>query len=229
MQARDIMTARVATVAPDTPIEEIARRLIERGVSALPVTDARGILLGIVSEGDLLRRPEIGTAKRPSWWLALLLEPEERAAQYIKTHGRVAKDIMSSPVLTVEEDTELADIAELLERRHIKRVPVVRGRKLVGIVSRANVLQGIAAAKSDETARVSDQEIRADVIDRLHREAGVRDEHINVTVVDGIVHLWGAVQTRPELEAARVVVENARGIRGIKNHLREVALPSGGV
>jgi CBS domain-containing protein len=225
MQARDIMTARVATVGPDTPIDEIARRLIERGVSALPVVDEHGVLLGIVSEGDLLLRPELGTDKRPSWWLALLLEPEDRAAQYVKTHGRVAKDIMSTPVISVDESTDIGDIAELLEKHQIKRVPVVRGGKVVGIVSRANVLHGVATGRVPEPARTSDQKLRADIAERLHRDAGVRDEYINVTVVDGIAHLWGSVPTRVELDAARVLVENTPGIRKLKNHLRVAAQP----
>jgi CBS domain-containing protein len=220
MQARDIMTARVASVSPDTPVVEIARRLIERGVSGFPVVDEDGSLLGIVSEGDLMRRPEIGTDRMPRSWLSLLLEPEDRAARYLKTHGRVARDIMSQPVITVTENTDLTEIAELIEKHHIKRVPVMRGSKLVGIVSRANVLRGIAAARIDAPAHVSDRALRADLLERLHRETGLRDEGIDLTVADGVVHLWGSVPSLAEAEAARVLIENTAGVRSLRNNLR---------
>ncbi len=223
MRAIDIMTTRVATVSPDTPVEEIAQRMIERGVSALPVVDEQGTVVGIVSEGDLMRRAELGTERRTPWWLALLTEPEERARRYIKSHGKTAREIMTTPVHTVDEHTSAAEIAALLEERRIKRVPVLRDGKLVGIVSRANLLHGFAMERTRERPP-SDRELRAAVMRALSEHAGVRDEFIEVTATDGVVHLWGFVPTQTELEAARVAAETA-GAKSVANHLRVVAPP----
>lgn len=220
MRAIDIMNSRVVTVRPDTPIEEIAQRMIERGVSGLPVVDEDGSVLGIVSEGDLIRRAELGTERRPPWWLTILAEPEERARRYIKTHGKTAREIMSTPVHSVEEHTPAAEIAALLEDRRIKRVPVLRNGKLVGIVSRANLLHGFAASKSDEPPK-SDRELRAAVQHALEKETGGRDEFVDITVTDGVVYLWGYVPTQAELDAARVAAESA-GAKSVVNHLRVV-------
>jgi CBS domain-containing protein len=140
MRAIDVMTTDVATVGPDVSIDGVVRCLIERGISGVPVVDDAGEVLGIVSEGDLIRRPELATDAGPSWWMYLLDTPEERARQYARTHGRTAKDVMTTPVWTVDEQASIAEIAELLGTRRIKRVPVVRDGRLVGIVSRANLL-----------------------------------------------------------------------------------------
>ena len=137
MQAKDVMTTDVVTVAPDTEVSDIARLLLERHISALPVVDGDGGVVGIVSEGDLLHRRETDTEKHRNWWLGFLVGNEQRAAEYSKSHGTKASEIMSREVVTVNEDAQLGDIAELLEIRRIKRVPVLRDGKLVGIVSRA--------------------------------------------------------------------------------------------
>lgn len=220
MQVRDVMTTRVVTVHPDTTVEDIARRLLDNGISAVPVVEMDGRLVGIVSEGDLMRRSELGTDRQPSWWLSLLLESEERAARYAKTHGRVARDVMSAPVITVTDDAALADVARQLEKHRIKRLPVLGNGKLVGIVSRANLLQGLAVAKTaGGQGQASDQAIRSALLETLHRDAGVRDELVNVTVADGIVHLWGAVPSEQELKALKVAVENTEGVRGVENNV----------
>jgi CBS domain-containing protein len=219
MQVRDVMTSRVITVHPDTSVEDIARRLLEHGISAVPVTEKDGTLVGIVSEGDLMRRSELGTDRRPSWWLNLLLETEERAARYAKTHGRLARDVMTSPVITVDEDTDLAEVAQLLEKRRVKRLPVLRDGKLVGIVSRANLLQGLAVHRTGKPVDASDRVIRNSILSALRKDAGVRDELVNVTVSGGVVHLWGAVPSEQELKALRVVVENTEGVRDVQNNV----------
>jgi CBS domain-containing protein len=219
MLAKEIMTRNVITAEPGTDVDEIARRLVENRISAMPVVDSRGKLVGIVSEGDLLRRPEIGTEKHPSRWAALLLGPAERAAHYVKSHGRHAKDVMTRQVITVGEDTELADIAELLERHRIKRVPVLAAGKVVGIVSRANLLHALATIKPSRVADASDETIRAQVLTTLGEEAGVDMASVNVIVTNGVVHLWGAVGSESERQAAAVSAENAPGVRGIENHL----------
>ena len=140
MLARDIMTRNVLVVTPSMTVEEIARLLVTNRVSAVPVVDDNKTILGIVSEGDLLRRPETGSGRRRSWWLELLSDTPTLASDYVKSHGRRARDVMTPRVISVTEDTELGDIADLLETRQIKRVPVARDGKLVGIVSRADII-----------------------------------------------------------------------------------------
>lgn len=219
MRAIDVMTTRVAVVSPDTAVEEIVRRLIERRISAMPVVDTDGGLVGMVSEGDLVRRPELGTEGLPSWASYVLDDPAQRAVHYRKIHGLEAKDVMSTPVWTVEEHATLAEIAELLETRRIKRVPVVRNGRLIGVVSRANLLHGFATSKPQKSVTAADRELRAVVTDNLVEHPGVPDEFINVTVADGVVHLWGMVATQAELDAARAEAERA-GAKVVENHLR---------
>jgi CBS domain-containing protein len=147
VQAKDVMTAKVVSVTPDTPVEQIARLLLEQRISGVPVTDASGRILGIVTEGDLMRRPDLQTERRRPWWLRIVADERTRAEEYTKTHGSRAADVMTRNVVTVTEETTVGEIARLLERHHIKRVPVVREGKLVGIVSRANLIQGLAARR----------------------------------------------------------------------------------
>ncbi len=191
MRADEIMSMNVMTVSPDTHVRDVARKLLERGVSALPVIDGEGHILGIISEGDLMRRRESGTERHPSWWLRLVQNPGDTAADYVKTHGLHAKDVMTRNVITVSESTPAAEIAELLEKHRIKRVPVVRQGKIVGIVSRANLLHGLIVQKP--ALRPSATALRKAVLAEL-RETGVHSM-IDVVVSDGVVHLWGVVET----------------------------------
>ncbi len=157
MQAKDVMTSPVVTVGPDASVTDVARLLLERHISAAPVVDGSGTLLGVVSEGDLMRRPEAGTERRPSWWLTLISEPQDEAREYLKSHGLHARDVMTRHVLTVEEDASLQDIATLLEKHRIKRVPVMRAGKVVGIVSRANLLQALVAQSRPPAPQADDR------------------------------------------------------------------------
>lgn len=218
MLARDIMTRNVVTAAPETEVAEIARRLLQGRISAVPIVE-NGKLVGIVSEGDLLRRAELGAEPHPARWAALFLEPADRAARYVKSHGRYAKDVMTRDVVTVDEDTELAEIAELLERERIKRVPVLRGGELVGIVSRANLLHGWAAIGPSQQAAADDEALRAQILARLEEDAGVDAGSLNVVVAHGVAHLWGAVGSEAERRAAAVSAENTPGVREVVDHL----------
>jgi CBS domain-containing protein len=163
MKARDIMRCEVATVGPATPVTEIARLLLERRISGVPVVDAHGKVLGIVSEGDLLRRAETGTEIRRSWWLRLLADNAVLAGEYAKSHGRTAEEIMTRDVVTVTETTPVAEIAALLERRDVKRVPVVHRGKIVGIISRANLLHALAATEVPVVTSANDEILRTKV------------------------------------------------------------------
>ncbi len=221
MDAKDIMTAEVATVAPDTSVREIAALLLERRISAAPVVDTAGKLLGIVSEGDLMRRQDIGTAGRRSWWLDLISSPEARAADYVKSHGAKAADVMTPDVVTVTADTPIGKIAETLERNHIKRVPVVTDGKLVGIVSRADLLRALVAQKEHVTFQqdTSDAGIREAIWAEVTANAGVASQHMHVVVTQGTAHLWGAVPSEAEKRAAEMAAEAVPGVKAVENHL----------
>ncbi|MGP1680301.1 MAG: CBS domain-containing protein [Burkholderiales bacterium] len=218
MQAKDVMTAPVVSVAPDTTVREIARLLLKRGISAVPVLDAGGQLAGIVSEGDLVRRPESGTERRPSWWLGLFGDENEEAHDYAKSHGRRAADVMTRNVVSVDEHATLASIATLLEKQRIKRVPVMRDGKVVGIVSRANLLQGLAAHPPAAPAALDDEALRARVSDEI-KHAGVDTTFVNVLVYAGAVHLWGGVRSAEQHAAARIAAQSLAGARAVEDHL----------
>ncbi len=224
MRARDVMTQSVVTVAQETPVEDVARTLIDHRVSAVPVTGEDGRLVGIVSEGDLMRRPESETEASTPWWLALVSSRAELAADYVKTHGRTARDVMTRDVVTVEESATVEEIADILERRGIKRVPVLRDGELVGIVSRANLLHGLVTAKVARHGTADDETIRTAVLEAVREDARVDDQFINVTVSEGTVHLWGAVGSEAEKRAANLAAQNTWGVRAVDDHLGIVPL-----
>jgi len=219
MRAVDVMTRDVITVGPNTTVSEIARLFLRRRISGVPVVNAEGAILGIVSEGDLVRRVETETDARHSWWLELLSESPERAAEYAKSRGRTAKDVMTTNVVTVLESTTLREIADLMEKHRIKRVPVVRDGRLVGIVSRANLLQGLASGTISETVSRDDAAIRDSILRELKAQSWTSLWTKNIVVTDGIVHLWGLVRSEDERHAIRVAAENAPGAKGVRDHL----------
>jgi CBS domain-containing protein len=210
VQASDIMTSPVVTVGPDTQVGEAARLLLESRISAVPVVDAAGKLLGIVSEGDLMRRTETGTERRPSWWLALFSDAEAQARAFVKMHARRVADVMTRNVVTVAEDSSLEDIADTLEKHRIKRVPVMRGDRLVGIVSRADLLHGLVARRDAPAVTADDRTIKEAFV-RALEQAQVNRRFLNIVVSGGVVRIWGVVETPAELAAVRVAAENAGG------------------
>ena len=223
MQAAHIMTTEVITIGPDTTVQEIANLLLNNRISAVPVVDENKLLLGIVSEGDLIRRVESDTEARSSWWLKALTSTQKKARDYVKSHGKKASDVMTSGVITVREETPLHEIARILEQKHIKRVPVTRDDKLVGIVSRANLLHGLVAGGKDlsTTASSEDQTMRDSLMDTLFNEIGLQT--INVVVQDGEVEMWGIVNSEVEKQAAQVAAENLSGVKKVENNLTESA------
>ena len=145
MRAHQIMTRPVVTVSSETTIVEAANTMLERHVSGLPVVDAAHKLVGIISEGDFLRRSEIGTQRKRGQFLRFILGPGQAATDFVHEHGRKVTEIMTKEPLTISEDTTLEVIVELMEKNHVKQLPVMRGDQLVGIVSRANLLQAVAS------------------------------------------------------------------------------------
>jgi CBS domain-containing protein len=214
MKARDVMTKSVVAVRPETAVREVARRLIERNISAVPVVDAEERIVGIVSEGDLMRRPESETERHPSWWLLLLALPEDRAQQYVKSHGLTAGDVMTRNVITAAEETSVEKIAALLEKHRIKRVPIVRNGKIVGIVSRANLLHGLIAGAASGPPSASDDEIKKALGNAL-TEAGVRTSFLNIVVTGGVVHLLGMAESEEEKRAVHLAARRVPGVKQI--------------
>lgn len=221
MLVRDAMTREVATVPPDMPIEEVARFLLDRHISGAPVVDGQGRLLGIISEGDLIRRPEIGAEPHRSWWLALLSSPTEVAGEFVKTHGRRASDVMTQNVISVGEDAPLGEVAGLLEKHRVKRLPVVRDDQLVGLISRADILRVLAASRAPQPSPTlaDDREIRKKILDLIAAEGLPGGPYVNIVVTDGVVHLWGLVDSEEAGKAFRVAAESVPGVRGIEDHL----------
>ena len=220
MKATDVMVSDVLTVGINASIGEVAALLLNNHISGAPVVGEKGELVGIVSEGDLMRRPETGTSKRHSWWLELLSNKAGLATDYIKSHSRKVADVMTRDVITAKPDTTLGDIAALLERNRIKRVPIVEGGKIVGIVSRANILQALASAtkKLPSLASADDAELRKKVSARLAAEPW-RPTMLSVTVQDGTVDLWGLVQSVEEKKAARLAAEVTPGVRAVVDNI----------
>jgi len=217
MLSKDVMTTPAISVLPDATVREIAKLLLKRGISAVPVLDADGKLLGIVSEGDLLRRTETGTERQPSWWLTLIGDAD-KVQDYIDSHGTRAADVMTREVVSVKETATLASVATLLEKHHIKRVPVMRDGKVVGIVSRANLLQGLAAQPQAKPATLEDEALRTRVHDEIE-SAGVNTVYLNVVVYDRRVQLWGGVNTPEQRVAARIAAEAVAGEHAVENNL----------
>ena len=217
MQAQDVMTTRVVAVAPDTPVTEIAKLLLERQISAVPVVSDDRRLLGIVSEGDLTHGLGQEGAKR-SWWLDLLASPQTKAEAYLKSHGRLASDLMTREVVSVTPDTPLPEIARLLETRRIKRVPVLRDGELVGIVSRADLLRGFALQPSPD-ANADDRALRERLTVEFERSKLTSHGYVNIVVGDGAVHLWGIVPTREQAEAMRQAAARVPGVASVESYL----------
>ncbi|MBI5899027.1 MAG: CBS domain-containing protein [Rhodocyclales bacterium] len=218
MLAKDVMTTAVLTVTLETDVGEIARTMLDARISALPVIAADGRLVGIVSEGDLIHRAETGTRQRSSWWLRLLVTPEEPTQRYLKEFGRRARDVMTREVISVAPDTPLTEIAALLEKYHVKRVPVMEQGRLVGIVSRANLLRGVATWHKPDNVRVEDSVLRERLL-RALEEAELPMHLINVTVSNGVVEFWGAVETERQIDAARAAAEATVGVVRLESHL----------
>ena len=226
MNAKDVMTTEVVTVSPETTVQDLAKILSEKGISGAPVVDASQRLIGIVSEGDLLHRAETGTERRVqrrrSWWLDSVAAEQELARDYVKAHGRTVADIMTREVITAEETTDLADLAMLLETKRIKRVPVVSGGKLVGIVSRANLVRALATTSSAPkiVADTDDRTIREQLLAELRRQQWANIWAADIMVRDKVVHLWfSADESDAERQAVRVAAENVAGVRKVEEHI----------
>jgi CBS domain-containing protein len=228
MNAADIMTRNILSVRPESPVVEAIGSMLDNHVSGLPVIDEAGQLVGIVTEGDLLRRGETGTERHRPRWVEILMGPGRLAGEYIRTHGRKVGDIMTLELISVDPETPLDEIVELMERRRIKRVPVLEGEKLVGIVSRADFLRALARRLEDHSAvAAGDEEIRAQILAELAKVSWVPRDGVGITVENGVVDLNGVILDEKEREALRVAAENVPGVRAVEDHLVWVEPVSG--
>jgi CBS domain-containing protein len=219
MNAADVMVSNVITVRSDTSLSEIADILLKNRISGVPVVDDAGRVIGIVSEGDLIHRVEVGTEHRRSWWLELLCGKRVLAQEFVKAHARTAADLMTHPVVTVSPDTPLSDLACLLDKHRIKRVPVTDGGKLVGIVSRANLVQALFRPRQDAQGQTTaNSELRDKILAQLRLEPWWPSD-VNVVVNDGTVELYGFVESQVEKDAVRVAIEEIPGVRAVANNL----------
>jgi len=231
MNAADVMTRNILSVAPDSTIDEAVRTMLDNRISGLPVIDEAGRLVGILTEGDLLRRGETATERHRPRWLEILMGPGRLAEEYVRTHSRRIAEVMTRDPVSVAPDTPLKEIVGLMERHRIKRVPVLDGDAPVGILSRADLLRGIAGALEayPAAAAMSDEEIRERILAELARAAWVPRDGIAITVENGVVDLNGVILDEKEREALRVAAENVPGVRAVEDHLVWVEPVSGTV
>src|SRR5271166_2443120 len=222
MRARDVMVRAVATTSPDTAVEALARLMINLRVSGVPVLDRDGRLVGIVTESDLLRRVETGTERHRPRRSEPFSSNSRLVAEYIKSHAKRVVDIMTPEVFSVEEMATLGEIADLLETKHIKRVPVVHDGKIVGIVSRADLLKVLANGGTKTAHEEQDRTIRAQLLAELREQKDASEGR--VVVSDGVVHLWGIVGSENERRALRIAAENIPGVRGVEDRMDLVPL-----
>jgi CBS domain-containing protein len=220
MKAKDVMTRNVISIAPDASVFEALRLMLQHKISGLPVVDRAGSVVGIVTEGDFLRRAETGTERKRPRWLEFIVGPGRLAGDYIRSHARRVDEVMTYNVETVTQDAQLGDIVALMERHRIKRVPVVRDGQVVGIVSRANLLRALASIAAEiPPGPQSDEAIHEGVLAELDRQSWGPRSSIDVIVRNGVVELWGTVIDSRLRDAARVAAETVPGVKAVKSHI----------
>lgn len=219
MRAKHVMTYPVITATADMTVREIAQILSKNHISAVPIVDGSGELIGLVSEGDLVRRFEIGTQVRRSWWLSIFTSNAQLAEEYARGHARKIHDVMTQDVITVAPETSLSEVAHIFERNRIKRVPVLDKDKLVGIVTRANLVQAIASVPQENRPPLKDEELRDRILKHLEKQVWVNPAMLNVTVVGATVSLWGMVKSESERNAVRIAVEAIADCNTINNNI----------
>jgi CBS domain-containing protein len=222
MQARDVMVSPVVTVGKIATVRDVAKLLLEKRISAVPVVDNVGKVIGIVTESDLMHRAEAGTERPYSWWVHFLAGDATMAADYVKSHATKIEDVMTIDVVTATPETPLHEIATLFEERQIKRVPIVnKDGDLVGIVSRANLIQVVASARPKLEMTLPDSTIREKLLDELKKKSWAHTHNLGVTVTNGVVDLWGYTESADQRRAIRVAAEAIAGVTAVNDHLAD--------
>jgi CBS domain-containing protein len=220
MRVKDVMTPNVICIDVDEPVLKAARLMLQNRISGLPVLDKEGELIGMVTEGDFLRRGELGTQRRRPKWLEFILGPGKLAQEYVHSSGRKVKDVMTPDPRTISEDDSLQAVVEMMERHRIKRLPVTRGGRMVGIVSRANLMHALASLTRDISLTAptgGDLAIRTNILTAIEKLDWA--PHVNVIVKDGVVELWGVVTDDRERQGLIVAAENVPGVKQVRDHL----------
>lgn len=230
MIAADVMTRNVLSVAPDATIDDAAQQMLSRGISGLFVVDAKGELAGIVTEGDLLRRDELGTQRHRPWWLRMLVSPGKQAADFTRTHGRRVSDVMTESVISVPTDAALEKVVALMEENRIKRVAVTDKGRVVGVISRSDLLRALVSrSRSAPPVAADDRSLRKAIEDALETQSWAPMTTVNVVVVEGVVDLWGTITDENERRAICVLAENVPGVKQVHDHMVFVEPYSGTV
>lgn len=220
MQAQDIMTKSVISIGPDDTVVRAVRMMLQNRISGLPVIDSAGRLVGMVTEGDFLRRVETATERKRPRWLEFLAGGGQLANEYVRTHARRVSDVMTTDPVSVTEDTPLEDVVTLMEKRRIKRVPIVKDGKVIGIVSRANLLHALASVAGEAApAKVEDQVIRQWLLADLEQQSWAPSATLDVVVRDGVVDLWGTITDERTRPALIVAAENVPGVKRVNDHV----------
>lgn len=230
MNAADVMTRNVLSVTPDATIDDAAKQMLARGISGLFVVDAKGELAGIVTEGDLLRRDELGTQRHRPWWLRMLVSPGKQAADFTRTHGRRVSDVMTESVISVPTDAPLEKVVAVMEENRIKRVAVTEKGRVVGVISRSDLLRALVSrSRAAPPVAADDRSLRKAIEDALEGQSWAPMTTVNVVVVDGVVDLWGTITDENERRAICVLAENVPGVKQVHDHMVFVEPYSGTV
>lgn len=226
MLVRDIMTTELVKVGPETTVGEIARLLVAKAVSAVPVVEGADRLVGIVSESDLIRRLGDELPERASWWLELLASPDKRAAAYLKVHGRTAREVMTSKLVTIDETATIAEAVRQMETNRVKRLPVMRRERLRGLVSRADLVRLLTVAAPATGQTPDDQTLRDRVVAEIEKAGLSYHPFVNIVVTGGKVQLWGFVDSATIAEAMTMAARNVEGVTELDTHLTVRTIPA---
>ncbi|UGY26619.1 CBS domain-containing protein [Bradyrhizobium septentrionale] len=219
------MSRNVITIDADASVIDAIKTMLSHHISGLPVVDRDGTLVGILSDGDFIRRVEVGTEKRRGRWLAMLAGTNQVALDFARQHGRKVRQIMSPKPITVEEDIPLEQVVQLMESHGVTRFPVMRDKKLVGMVTRTDFMTAIANPRLEGLpSSGDDDQIRTSVIAAL-AHAPWRPAALNVSVHDGIVSMRGSIRSDNAHKAAIVAAENIDGVKRVEDQLVKITYP----
>jgi CBS domain-containing protein len=220
MIVADVMTRNVISVAPEATVEDAVKLMLARSIAGLMVVDKQGELAGVVTEGDLLRRDELGTERHRPWWLCLLVSPARQAADFTRANGRHVRDVMTIDVISVPHDATLEAVVAIMEKNRIKRLPVTRDGRVIGVVSRSDLLRAlIGRVRHAAPGAMDDASIRTAILDALEAKPWAPMTTLNVTASHGVVDLWGTITNEDERHAIRITAENTPGVTRVHDHM----------
>lgn len=228
MLVGEVMTRDVATLTADATVADAARLFADRNISGVPVVDKRGAVIGIISEADLLHRSEIKTERPHSWWSGLFETDASLARDFVRQGARKVADIMNTDVITIRENAQLSTAANLLDKHKVKRLVVLRGETLAGIISRADIVRAFAKAseeKPEASFTRTDDDIRQALADRLTQESWAKAQFVSTHVHDGVVDLCGFVNSESQKKALRVLAENLPGVQAVRDRVKIQEIP----